>query len=307
VDISRCKCPQGEEETQDERAERIRLKKESAMSQEELKTIPVTGSLSLHLVRLEEEYVKSLQQINPHTPKYVGRLRDESKLVDLLSRVQAYYQREGSAAEAAALAQLRVEHIYYRHDSIAKQVDRAASFFKEYGEVDLLHPASISSDDSGKGQTDFSKTHPAAVTGMAALGEEAESKESEDSEDLMSDLCMYVYEHGTDRSKTRAMICHIYHHALHDRFLEARDLLLMSHLQDTISNAGDVSTMIMFNRMMVTLGMAAFRLGKIWSAHQCLSQTCSGRVRELLAQGFMTGRCNDKSAEQEKAEKRCQV
>jgi hypothetical protein len=26
--------------------------------------------------------------------------------------------------------------------------------------------------------------------------------------------------------------------------------------------------MIMFNRMMVTLGMAAFRLGKIWSADE---------------------------------------
>ena len=54
-------------------------------------------------------------------------------------------------------------------------------------------------------------------------------------EELMEKLCTYVYQHGTDREKTRAMICHIYHHALHDRFLEARDLLLMSHLQDTIS------------------------------------------------------------------------
>ena len=56
-----------------------------------------------------------------------------------------------------------------------------------------------------------------------------------DSAELMTDLCTYVYQHGTDRSKTRAMMCQIYHHALHDRFLEARDLLLMSHLQDNIS------------------------------------------------------------------------
>uniref|UniRef100_A0A7S1DCS7 PCI domain-containing protein n=1 Tax=Cyclophora tenuis TaxID=216820 RepID=A0A7S1DCS7_CYCTE len=57
---------------------------------------------------------------------------------------------------------------------------------------------------------------------------------------------------------------------------------------------------------MVTVGMAAFRLGKIWSAHQCLAEVCSGRVRELLAQG-VTGRYTDKNAEQEKAEKRRQV
>lgn len=65
--------------------------------------------------------------------------------------------------------------------------------------------------------------------------------------------------------------------------------------------------MIMFNRMMVNVGMCAFRLGRIHDAHQCLSDICSGRVRELLAQGVSSGRFNDKSAEQEKAEKRRQV
>lgn len=275
------------------------------MTPEELKTIPVMGSLSLYLARLEEEYVKSLQHISPHTGEYVARLRDESILVQLLSRIQAYYERTNSPAEAAALAQLRVEHIYYRHDSIAKYVDRAATFFQTFGEAEMLHPSCVTSDESGKGQTDFTKTHPGAVAGKPSVDE---TKFDEvDSKELIAQLCTYVYQHGTDRAKTRAMICHIYHHGLHDRFMEARDLLLMSHLQDTISNVGDVSTMILFNRMMVTLGMAAFRLGKIWSAHQCLAEICSGRVRELLAQGVSTGRFSDKTAEQEKAEKRRQV
>merc|ERR1712151_260646 len=77
---------------------------------------------------------------------------------------------------------------------------------------------------------------------------------------------------------------------------------------DNISNVGDVSTMILFNRMMVTLGLAAFRLGRMRDAYQCLSDICSGRVRELLAQGVTVGRyAGDKSAEQEKAEKRRQI
>jgi len=274
------------------------------MTEEELKLIPVMGSLSLHLARLEEEYVKSLQRISPHTSEYVGRLRDESVLAELLARIQAYYEQENSNEEAAALAQLRLEHIYYRHDSIAKYVDRAATFFRKYGEADMLHPSCITSDESGRGQTDFAQTHPGAVGGKPMI---EDSEDVEDSEELISKLCTYVYQHGTDRAKTRAMICHIYHHALHDRFLEARDLLLMSHLQETIANTGDVSTMILYNRMMVTLGMAAFRLGKIWAAHQCLSDVCSGRVRELLAQGVSTGRFSDKTPEQEKAEKRRQV
>jgi len=274
------------------------------MTEEELKVIPVMGSLSLHLARLEEEYVKSLQRISPHTPEYVARLRDESVMVELLTKIQAYYEQENSPEEAAALAQLRLEHIYYRHDSIAKYVDRAATFFRKYGEADMLHPSCITSDESGKDQSDFTKTHPGAVDGKPLI---EELVDVQDSEDLISKLCTFVYQHGTDRAKTRAMICHIYHHALHDRFLEARDLLLMSHLQETIANSGDVSTMILYNRMMVTLGMAAFRLGKIWSAHQCLSDVCSGRVRELLAQGVSSGRFSDKTPEQEKAEKRRQV
>ena len=274
------------------------------MTEEELKIIPVMGSLSLHLARLEEEYVKSLQNISPHTSEYVARLRDESVLVELLTRIQTYYERENAPEEATALAQLRVEHLYYRHVSIAKYVDRAATFFRKYGEADMLHPSCITSDESGKGQSDFSKFHPGAVDGKPTI---EEPEDVEDSEDLISNLCTYVYQHGTDRAKTRAMIFHIYHHALHDRFLEARDLLLMSHLQETITNTGDVSTMILYNRMMVTLGMAAFRLGKIWGAHQCLSDVCSGRVRELLAQGVSTGRFSDKTPEEEKAEKRRQV
>lgn len=251
----------GEVETEDDRMERLRLEREAEMSEEELKTIRVPGSLSLFLSRLDEEYNKSLQRISPHSIDYVVRLQDETKLRELLGIYQRYYQRVDTPSDAAMLAELRVEHMYYRHDSIVK--------------------AFAESQDTSAADLDTAKE-------MAAL-------------------CTYIYQHGSDRQKTRAMLCHIYHHALHGRFLEARDLLLMSHLQETIPVAGDIATMILFNRTMVTLGLAAFRLGNTWDAHQCLSDICSGRVRELLAQGVSTGRFSDKSPEQEKAEKRRQI
>ncbi len=248
---------QGEPETEDDRAERLRVEKEASMTEEELRTIPVVGSLSLFLNRLDDEYIKSLQRTSSHSPDYIIRLRDETKLVKLLTVVYNYFVRVGSKGEASEMALRRVEHLYYCHDTIAEKLN---------------------------------------------AGEEIDTAK------LVSDLCSYIYQEGTDRAKTRAMLCHIYHHALHDRFLEARDLLLMSHLQENIANVGDVSTMILFNRMMVKLGLSAFRLGRIWDAHQCLSEICAGRnQRELLAQGISTSRYGERSPEEEKAEKRRQI
>lgn len=293
-----------EQETEDERAERLRVEKEAGMTEQQKKTIPVVGSLALHLTRLEEEYTKSLLNISHYTQDYVTRLRDESKLVSLLAKIQTYFEREGMADQAAQMAQMHVEHTYYRHDLIARQVDKAAEFYDVYGEVSMLHPACVSNE---MGSKDTSTSHPASISGKPSLDDAISVAETTNWTDRISNLCTYVYKYGTDQAKKRATICQVYHHALHDRYLAARDLLLMSHLQENIYDVGDISTMIMFNRMMVQLGMCAFRQGRIWEAHQCLTEICSGKVRELLAQGMSLGRFSDKTPEEEKAEKRRQV
>jgi len=57
-------------------------------------------------------------------------------------------------------------------------------------------------------------------------------------------MCKFIYSRDTsDRIRTRAMLCHVYHHALHDRWFEARDLMLMSHLQETIQHS-DIPTQV---------------------------------------------------------------
>jgi len=129
-----------------------------------------------------------------------------------------------------------------------------------------------------------------------------------DSKDLMEKLCQYIYaKDNTDRIRTRAMLAHIYHHAIHDRWFEARDLMLMSHLQDNIQHS-DVATQIMYNRAMVQLGLCAFRQGMIKDAHNCLVDIQSGgRAKELLAQGLLLQRQHERTPEQEKIEKRRQM
>ena len=54
----------------------------------------------------------------------------------------------------------------------------------------------------------------------------------------MDNLCKYIYDKdSTDRLRMRAILCHAYHHALHDNWHEAKNLVLMSHLQETIQHS----------------------------------------------------------------------
>ncbi|CAN0172005.1 unnamed protein product, partial [Scytosiphon promiscuus] len=200
------------------------------------------------------------------------------------------------------------EHLYYQHESIARAVHKAQAFTNKFGKTEDLHPACTvaSASAPSDGALDVSKGHPAAFLGQPAVEHEYVSPFFADYTAQLKGLCVTVYQHGDDRCRTRAMLCHITHHALHDRFYPARDLLLMSHLQDNISQA-DISTQILYNRMMVTLGLCAFRKGLINEAHDCLRDVCSSRVKELLAQGVQMNRFQDKNPEQEKAERRRQT
>jgi translation initiation factor 3 subunit C len=120
----------------------------------------------------------------------------------------------------------------------------------------------------------------------------------------MDKLCKYIYTvDNTDRLRTLAILCHIYHNALHDRWYEARDLMLMSHLQESIDHA-DVPLQILYNRTMVQVGLCAFRVGNIKESHNALLDIQSGgRTKELLAQGMMIQRNIEKTKEQELKER----
>jgi len=125
---------------------------------------------------------------------------------------------------------------------------------------------------------------------------------------LMDTLCKYIYsKDSTDRLRTRAILCHIYHHAIHDNWYEARDLMLMSHLQDSVHHS-DPSTQILYNRTMVQLGLCGFRHAAIKDAHNALLDIqLGGRSKELLAQGLLPQRSHERSSEQEKIEKSRQM
>lgn len=127
-------------------------------------------------------------------------------------------------------------------------------------------------------------------------------------ESALKSLSALLYAHGDDRQKTRTVLMHIYWLALTDQYYDARDLLLMSKLQESIHRS-DVPTQILYNRAITQLGLCAFRLGLISQARHCLGEIASNpKVKELLAQGLGYNRQHqDKKQEKELKEEKARL
>lgn len=134
-----------------------------------------------------------------------------------------------------------------------------------------------------------------------------ERAKSTDALELVNVISNYLFANSEGYHRARAMLCHIYFLALHDDYYKSRDMMLMSHLQDTISSF-NVATQILYNRTLVQVGLCAFRKGLVYDAQNTLQEICgSGRQKELLAQGVMIQRYSQVSPEQERLERQRQL
>ncbi|KAG7090852.1 hypothetical protein E1B28_009934 [Marasmius oreades] len=231
--------------------------------------VRVRGSIISFIDRLDDEFTRSLQNIDPHGTEYVERLKDEKVLYCTICRAQAFYEANKQDEPLGRVVMRRLEHIYSKPDPVVLALENAA---------------------------DASDIKPALT--LASNGSTSE---------LIHGLCVYLYKSGHSLFRTRAMLSHIYHYAFHNDFHTARDMLLMSHLQESIHSA-DVATQILYNRTVVQLGLCAFRLGLIKESQAMLQDIfTTQRVKELLAQGVHQQRFQALTPEQEKAEKQRQL
>lgn len=244
------------------------------------KYIKVPGSVVSYVERLDDELMRSLQNIDPHTPEYIERLGDEASLYNVIFRGQLYYEYlrthedlETPQDSVNRIVMRRLEHVYFK-------------------------PAQVV-------QTFEEKCWSSAGDKVASVI--TPRTEAKDANNLVNILCGYLYTHSEGIIRARAMLCQVYFLALHNEYYKARDMMLMSHLQENIPSF-DVQSQILYNRTLVQVGLCAFRKGLVYDAQTTLQEICgSGRQKELLAQGVMIQRYSQVSPEQERLEKQRQL
>lgn len=213
---------------------------------------------------MDEEFTKILQNADAHSQDYVERLKDELRVCAINERLKAYLESKAN------------NNVMISHDGQATSVP-------------LVQPQHLCS---------------AYMCVIEHLYYKYDKTPGQPSVAAMDLLCKYIYtKDSLNRARARASLCHVYHFALHDRYHEARDLMLMCHMQDTITTS-DVVTQILYNRTIVQLGLCAFRFGAIREAHQALVDMQSGnRAKELLAQGVQMLRNQERTRDQEMKER----
>ncbi|KAI0000335.1 eukaryotic translation initiation factor 3 subunit 8 [Russula vinacea] len=231
--------------------------------------VRIRGSIISFVDRLDDEFTRSLQNLDPHGTEYMDRLKDEKSLYCTICRAEVLYEKKQHPEPLARVVTRRLEHIYSKPDPVLAALESAV----------------------------FAADVPISLSLALQASPSA----------LIHALCVHLYRSGNSVLRTRAMLCHVYHHALHNDFYTARDMLLMSHLQETVYSM-DVGTQILYNRAFVQLGLCAFRSGLIKEAQSTLQDIfATQRVKELLAQGVHQPRFQTLTPEQEKAEKQRQL
>ena len=228
----------------------------------------VFPSLSTFIEQMDSNLLKSYQKLVPSSIEYLQRINDENKLLFLIDQTEQFLSQFDLDAFRARIALIKLTYLYYKNDSIYSKIQKR-----------IEQKAGANAQEQLKSIYFFN-----------------------DSQNEIKKIVQLVQLHGQPKMRVKATLLQIYHLALHNNVIVARDLLKKTHIGSMISMQ-TTENQILYNRALAQIGMAYFRLGKIELSHEVLVEIFQNmRFRELLAQGI--GRNFEKSAEQEAEEKR---
>lgn len=242
--------------------------------------------------RLDGESLKALQLTDVHSSEYKDRLVQSLHLLALLWRCYKICEERCYYDLVSTLSVHLINQLHFKNDSLAVKVWEFVRQILEKTVNSSLSPEELSANSEASDQKCAGKIPDIPVP--------RKFKPSE----LITELVGNVYRYGDPKDKLRVLIQHVYNMALHDNYIEAANLFQSIGVYD-MALSSDVSIQILYNRSLVQLGLSAFRLGQISEAQQLLSEICMpNRNRELLAQGMSNMKSQERTPEQERAEKR---
>ncbi|KAH8581521.1 eukaryotic translation initiation factor 3 subunit 8 [Cryptosporidium sp. chipmunk genotype I] len=242
--------------------------------------------------RLDGESLKALQLTDVHSSEYKDRLVQSLHLLALLWRCYKICEERGYYDLVSSLSVHLINQLHFKNDSLAIKVWEFVRQILERTVNSSLSPEELSANPDSPSTVCTGKIPDIPVP-----------KKFKPSE-LITELVRNVYKYGDSKDKLRVLIQHVYNMALHDNYNEAVNLFQSIGVYD-MALGSDVNIQILYNRSLVQLGLSAFRLGQISEAQQLLSEICMpNRNRELLAQGMSNMKSQERTPEQERAEKR---
>lgn len=205
----------------------------------------IRGSFLSYLYRIDDEFMKALQYIDPHSADFVEFVRQEGALAAVLLAGQKFLAAIGNVEAECHVLLRYLEHIYYK----------------------------------------------------TAKAEGMDCKE----------VLGLLLQKAPERTKQKAVLCYCFHLAICGDYKTARELFAQHRFQEAMSSL-EATTQIIYNRVMVAMGLCAFRLGYVKDAYFALQELCSsGRPKELLTQGVQSQKFAEKTPEQERTERQRQL
>lgn len=217
----------------------------------------ILGSLFAMVERLDDEFNKSLLNLDPHSSDYLIRLKDEQLIYNLILRTQLYLEQtlpvDRKEELLARVFVKRLDHIYSKSDKLNVIIESNA----------------------------WKSVPVGSKSEYINVASEINSKYIFELVNSLSDI---LIKQEDSFLRTRAILCRVFFTALNGNFQAAKDMLLSSKVQSNISKSNS-SLQILFNRVVVQLGLSAFQASLVEECHQVLNELlASAHLKEILGQ-----------------------